>query len=211
MEYRAALAMNGRVAVTMVFVCVAAAISACNTPEQSPLAPVATIPPSRRDKATATASAVPPPVAPLKPADDAHRMPMLHAAGLGQPAKIDASLLSGKVGVVAFWATYAFPCQKMMPALDQLRARYGARGFEVIGISEDESTDAPQARAFLGTLSIQFPNGIDDEDRHVGQAWRLSAMPCYFLVDREGVVRFTHLGWHDGEEQELERQIADLL
>jgi hypothetical protein len=36
-------------------------------------------------------------------------------------------------------------------------------------------------------------------------------MPSSFLIDKAGVVRFVHVGFHDGEEVELDREIRQLL
>ena len=36
-------------------------------------------------------------------------------------------------------------------------------------------------------------------------------MPSTFIVDRKGVIKFTHTGYHDGEEAEIEKEIKSLL
>jgi hypothetical protein len=36
-------------------------------------------------------------------------------------------------------------------------------------------------------------------------------MPTTFVVDRQGVVRFVHFGYHDGEELEIEKEVKGLL
>ena len=37
------------------------------------------------------------------------------------------------------------------------------------------------------------------------------AKRAYFIIDKQGVVRFAHLGWHDGEEEEVDKEIKSLL
>ena len=36
-------------------------------------------------------------------------------------------------------------------------------------------------------------------------------MPSSFLIDKNGVVRYAHVGFHDGEEVEVEKEIKELL
>jgi peroxiredoxin len=36
-------------------------------------------------------------------------------------------------------------------------------------------------------------------------------MPSSFLIDKEGVIRYAHVGYHDGEELEVEKEIKELL
>jgi hypothetical protein len=41
--------------------------------------------------------------------------------------------------------------------------------------------------------------------------WQPKSMPASFIVDRKGIVRFAHLGYHDGDEVEIEREVKSLL
>jgi peroxiredoxin len=36
-------------------------------------------------------------------------------------------------------------------------------------------------------------------------------MPSTFLIDRQGIVRYAHVGFHDGEEVELASEVEGLL
>jgi peroxiredoxin len=36
-------------------------------------------------------------------------------------------------------------------------------------------------------------------------------VPSSFLIDRQGIVRYTHVGYHPGDEVEIEREIKELL
>jgi hypothetical protein len=43
------------------------------------------------------------------------------------------------------------------------------------------------------------------------EACAKSTLPTSFPVDKEGVVRFGHAGYHDGEEVETEKEVRKLL
>jgi peroxiredoxin len=50
-----------------------------------------------------------------------------------------------------------------------------------------------------------------DEDRSIARSYKSPTMPSSFLIDKSGVVRFAHAGYHDGEEVAVEREIKELL
>ena len=39
-----------------------------------------------------------------------------------------------------------------------------------------------------------------DRDKRVAQRYKPDAMPTGFIVDKEGVIRHVHAGYHEGEE-----------
>ncbi len=41
------------------------------------------------------------------------------------------------ITVVEFWATWCKPCRMTIPHLSEMQARYGSRGLQVIGISDE--------------------------------------------------------------------------
>jgi cytochrome c biogenesis protein CcmG/thiol:disulfide interchange protein DsbE len=116
--------------------------------------------------------------------------------------------LRGKVTIVDFWATWCGPCKQSFPKLQDLNARYKPSGLEIVGISED---DEPQGiPTFADSLGAKFSLAWD-EGKAIASKWHPKSMPTTFIVDRQGVVRFVHFGYHDGEELEIEREVKSLL
>lgn len=116
--------------------------------------------------------------------------------------------LKGKVAIVDFWATWCGPCKQSFPKLQSLNTKYAARGLEVVGISED---DEPQGISpFADSLGAKFSLAWD-EGKAIASKWHPKSMPTTFVVDRQGVVRFVHFGYHEGEELEIEKEIKGLL
>jgi cytochrome c biogenesis protein CcmG/thiol:disulfide interchange protein DsbE len=154
------------------------------------------------------------PDAPSKTAaGEAH--PLLGAAGpdfsrKGVTGSKDVSLhaLRGKVAIVDFWATWCEPCKKSFPKLEELNSKYKANGLEIVGISEDD--DPGGIPTFAGALGARFSIAWD-ENKAIASKWRPKSMPTTFVVDRQGVVRFVHFGYHDGEEIEIEKEVKGLL
>ncbi len=55
----------------------------------------------------------------------------------GQPLSL--ADYKGKYVLIDFWASWCGPCRKGNPHLKSLYAKYKEKGFEIIGISDDDS------------------------------------------------------------------------
>jgi peroxiredoxin len=115
---------------------------------------------------------------------------------------------SGKVLIVDFWATWCEPCKKSFPKLQELFVKYKASGMDLIAVSEDdENSGIPD---FGNTFGAKFPL-VWDDGKSIAAKWKPGSMPSTFIVDKKGIVRFVHSGYHDGEEAEIEKEVKSLL
>jgi cytochrome c biogenesis protein CcmG, thiol:disulfide interchange protein DsbE len=145
-------------------------------------------------------------------ANEHHPMVGVHAPSFTRPGVVGGGTLSteaakGKVLVVDFWATYCKPCEKEFPALQALVDKHGGK-LIVYGLSEDESTEG--IAAFVKKTGVSFPIGWD-QGNSISQRYRLDKMPTSYVVDKKGIIRFVRGGYTEGEEQELARQVDELL
>ncbi len=114
----------------------------------------------------------------------------------------------GRVVLVNFWATWCGPCRQEMPHLNRLYEKYRAAGFTLLGVNIDD--DARNAAGLSTKLGLKFPVLLDT-DKKVSHLYDLATMPSTVLIDRDGRVRFIHLGYKDGYENTYEKQIRELL
>jgi peroxiredoxin len=127
---------------------------------------------------------------------------------VGSGAAVSTDALHGKVAIVDFWATWCEPCKKSFPKLEDLNVKYQSSGLQIVGVSEDD--DADGIAMFAKGLGTKFPL-VWDQEKSIAAKWQPKSMPCTFIVDRSGIVRFVHFGYHDGEEASIEREIKSLL
>lgn len=118
--------------------------------------------------------------------------------------------LQGKVVLLDFWGTFCEPCKKSFPKLQELNRKYAARGLRVIGISEDEDDDKDKIPGFAQTYGAKFSLAWDG-DKSIAKQYKPETMPSSFVIDKNGIIRFAHVGFHDGEEREVESEIRGLL
>lgn len=124
--------------------------------------------------------------------------------------KVSLEELRGKVVLVDFWGTFCEPCKKSFPKLQSLYGKYAGSGLKIVGISEDEAEDKSKISDFANTYGAKFTLAWDG-DKSIAEAYKPETMPSSFLVDRRGVVRFEHVGYHDGEEDDIDREVQELL
>ena len=115
----------------------------------------------------------------------------------------------GQVLLIDFWASWCAPCKASFPCLNRLHGKYAAQGLVVIGIGVDD--DAAKFKAFAGKMGAKFLLAHDSAHQ-VADFFSPPSMPTSYLVDRKGVIRHVHTGFH-GEKTEADytREIEALL
>lgn len=116
----------------------------------------------------------------------------------------------GKVVLVNFWGTTCGPCLREFPAMKTLYEKYHDRGYEMVAASYDSESDLD---AFLAKNSFPWSFSRIEESKKKGlrdyQAYYgISGIPTTFLVDRDGIVRYTQVG---SDDEALEREVEKLF
>ncbi len=112
----------------------------------------------------------------------------------------------GQVVIIDFWATWCGPCRTMIPGLIVLQDQYAARGFKMIGISTDRTSDI--VASFAKENKINYLLLMADE-KVINEYGGISAIPTTFIIDKKGVVRYRHIGSQDMSL--LQKQVEALL
>jgi len=121
-------------------------------------------------------------------------------------ARLDLKGFRGKVVLLNFWATWCGPCQQEMPVLSSWQLEYGSEGFQVIGISMDDSP-AP-VRTMVAKMKLSYPVAMGDAA--LGQRYGgVLGLPLTYLIDKDGVVRAVFQG--DTDMKSIERQLKLVL
>ncbi len=114
----------------------------------------------------------------------------------------------GKTVYLDFWASWCGPCKQSFPWMNEMQAKYGARGLQVIAVNLDAKAD--DARTFLASVPAQFTIAYDPAGSSA-QQYRIKGMPSSVLIGPDGKVISVHAGFNQGARAELERQITTAL
>jgi cytochrome c biogenesis protein CcmG, thiol:disulfide interchange protein DsbE len=127
-----------------------------------------------------------------------------------QTSTVDLNALNGKGKVlyVDFWASWCGPCKQSFPWMNEMQAKYAARGLEVVAINVDAK--AADAERFLQTTPGKFTVAFDAKGVTPKQ-FAVKAMPTSYLVGRDGKVLLVHAGFRDADRAALEAAMVSAL
>ena len=114
----------------------------------------------------------------------------------------------GKVILINFWASWCGPCRQEMPVLDELYRHYRSLDFTILGVNVEQNSD--DAKALLKDVPVSFPILFDTENK-ISKLYDIKGMPSTVLVDRDGNIRYVHMGYQPGVEAEYQTQIRTLI
>lgn len=115
----------------------------------------------------------------------------------------------GKALLVNFWATWCPHCVEEIPSMNRALDALGEENFAMISISYKD-TDAIMAK-FLEEVKVDFPI-LMDKKGEVSQAWKVFAFPSSFLIDKQGMIRYSiNAGaiWDDPELLEVMHALSE--
>jgi len=140
--------------------------------------------------------------------------PMFKAADLSFTLKdmdgksVALSSFKGKVIVLDFWATWCVPCKTEIPAFVDLQNKYAAQGFQMLGVSIDDTP--AQLQPYARSMKMNYPVLVGKDHDDVQDAYGpLVAIPVSVVIARDGNVCAAHAGYTSKDE--FEREIKALL
>ncbi len=139
-------------------------------------------------------------------ADIGSLAPTIQLPGLAGP--VDSAALKGKVVVVDFWASWCAPCKRSFPWWNEMQAKYGARGLQVVGVNVDRKR--ADADGFLAQAPARFAIGFDSAG-DTPRRYAVKGMPTSVIVGADGHVLSQHEGFKDDDRAALEAAIVAAL
>lgn len=97
--------------------------------------------------------------------------------------------LLGKVWMLNVWASWCVACRQEHPLLVEFSQR---KLLPIYGLNyKDERNDG---LTWLARFGNPYDASLYDRDGRVGIDWGVYGVPETFIVDRQGIVRFKHIG-----------------
>jgi cytochrome c biogenesis protein CcmG/thiol:disulfide interchange protein DsbE len=134
-------------------------------------------------------------------------------------SKVSLASYKGKAVMINFWATWCGPCKVETPWIVELRNKYAAQGFEVLGVDTEgddlQASDKARwakaetnANEFVTEMKVPYPVLLDGDSisRDYGG---LDDLPASFFVDRSGKVVAASVGLTS--ESDIEGNIKKAL
>ncbi len=116
--------------------------------------------------------------------------------------------LKGKVVYIDFWASWCGPCRKSFPWLNQINAKYSSDDFVVLSINTDAQRKL--ADKFLAKFPADFSVTYDPMG-DLARIYQVKGMPSSYLIDHNGNIATSHVGFRSKKIAGYEQQIEHLI
>ena len=108
--------------------------------------------------------------------------------------------------VAAFFKVSCPVCQFTFPFLERLYKLYGSGDVSVLGISQD---DARATKNFASEYGVTFPLLMDEDGYPVSNAYGLTNVPTIFLIDADGKVKVSSMGFDKKDLETIAHELAE--
>ncbi|NML41504.1 AhpC/TSA family protein [Chitinophaga sp. G-6-1-13] len=119
----------------------------------------------------------------------------------------------GKYVLLDFWASWCVPCRKGNPHLKELYARYQSKGWEIIGVSDDDRNEKAWKTAvakddlpWKHVLRGADMSRLEDNPNDISLKYGIHSLPTKILIDPKGVI----IGRYGSEGDELDKKLKEI-
>ena len=103
--------------------------------------------------------------------------------------------IRGQVVLLDFWGSWCSPCRASMPHLQELYSRYKEKGFEIVGIAQEQGKTLEDSKKTwnkaIQQLNLPWINVLNNENKEqmdIVKAYQISGFPTKILVDKNGKI-----------------------
>jgi thiol-disulfide isomerase/thioredoxin len=126
-----------------------------------------------------------------------------------------------------FWATWCVPCRAAMPFMQKIYERFmpdegqESGGLLIFGISLDQM-GSKVVRPFSAKLKLTYPmladpaesqgnDGVITNTREMSSKYGVQEIPVVYLIDSNGIIEHSHIGFRKEEVAGLEEMIQGMI
>ena len=125
----------------------------------------------------------------------------------GKPVILSDVLKRGPA-VLAFFKISCPVCQYAFPYIERMWQVHKPEPVTFLGVSQDSLSDT---QSFIKQYRLTFPVVLDESPRYVASnEYKLTNVPTIYLVDRDGEIRVSSVGWARKDMEELNLKLSML-
>ena len=119
--------------------------------------------------------------------------------------------LRGRVVLVEFRTFGCYNCRNTLPSVKEWDGKYRDHGLTIVGVhtpETDREHSLDNVRREVAALGVKYPV-VTDNDYTTWKAYGVEAWPTIVVLDKQGQIRWLHVG--EGRYAETEGVIKTLL
>jgi len=128
-------------------------------------------------------------------------------------SKVDISTIEndGKPIIINFWATWCSPCKKELNNIAEVYDDWVEEtGVKILAVSIDDTRSSVRVKPYIDGSGWDYEILLD-ENSDLKRAMNVTSPPFTFLVNGEGEIVYKHVGYSEGDEEELYEKLLELV
>ena len=121
-----------------------------------------------------------------------------------------AENLDHDANIMIFWATLCKPCKLEFPKIQKLINAQKDLDIHVLAVSIDSPRSLAKVKAFVRTQKYDFTYLLD-KDGELKTNLLVNAIPHTSIINSEGNIVYSHVGYREGDETVIENEILKLV
>lgn len=122
---------------------------------------------------------------------------------------VQLSQFRGKVVLIDFWAVFCKPCVIVLPKIQEIHEKYNDEELVVLMINVSE--DKNKIQKFIEENGYTFQVLLGSGNMNVQKNYGVIGIPHTYIIDKQGKVAYSRIGYGPGSEKLLISEIGKLL
>ncbi|MBT8380256.1 MAG: TlpA family protein disulfide reductase [Ignavibacteria bacterium] len=127
----------------------------------------------------------------------------------GDIIELNKELGEGPI-LLSFWATWCKPCIEELGEYKKIFKEFNDKGFKMFAISTDDERTVAKVKPFVKSKNYDFPVLLDTNS-DVARLYYAQAMPFSVILNKEGYIVYSHLGYMRGDELKVREKISEMV
>ena len=127
----------------------------------------------------------------------------------GDIIELETELGDGPI-LLSFWATWCKPCIEELGEFKKIYNEFKDKGFKMFAISTDDERTVAKVKPFVKTKNYDFPVLLDTNS-DVARLYYAQAMPFSVILNKDGYIVYSHLGYMRGDELKVRDKISQMV
>ena len=127
----------------------------------------------------------------------------------GKTVSVDTLSNNGKPFIIDFFATWCKPCNRELDAIAEVYEDWQKEtGVKIFAISVDQAQNIQKVKPLVDNHGWEY-DVLLDSNSDLKRALGIQAIPYVLVCDGEGKIVYKHMGYTDGEENELIEKVKE--